>query len=170
MKIRVLIQVILTTLAIHSTGYAGSNDKTLWRQAEYGMTPAQVLKVFPHAQKNPNPDRVSLTMSYSHVIIPSTRISSIDFEVSFFFNATGLVQVTLIAERTINEYSKQLVSLLNQKYGKPIEIDGNSCYDRVEWYADQLSISIFNEYSPCYDNSSVSIYYGHSRYDAMNSL
>lgn len=134
------------------------------------MTPAQILKVFPDAQKNPNPDGVELTKSASYVIIPSTRISSIDFKVSFFFNATGLVQVTLHSKPTINAYLKQLVGLLHGKYRKPVTIDSNSCYDIIEWYADKLSISAHTEYSPCYDNSSVIIIYGYSRYDAMNSL
>ena len=99
MKIRVLIQAILITLAIHSTGYANGNDKTLWGQAEYGMTSAQVLKVFPDAKKNPKPSTVPLTNSQSHVIIPIKRIHDLEFKIAFYFNDQGLVQVTLAARR-----------------------------------------------------------------------
>jgi len=95
---RFLIQVILITLAIHSAGCTDSSDKTLWEQAEYGMTPAQVLKIFPDAQKNPKPTFSQHNNSQSHVIIPTKLIHGVDFKVSFSFNSTGLVEVGFHSE------------------------------------------------------------------------
>ena len=167
-KIRILIQIILITLAIHSTGYASS--KTLWDQAEHGMTPAQVLKVFPDAKKNPNPDFVQLSKSTSKVVIPSKRIHNIDFEVSFFFNSTGLVQVTLSSRYTSNQNAQFLNSLLTQKYGQPVKVWQNSCYKDIVWYDAPLSIDSSTFISPCYEKPRIIIIYNHSRHDAMNSL
>lgn len=148
-----------------ASGHANSNDKALWGKSEYGMTPAQVLKAFPDAHKNPNPDRVALSNSTSKVIIPSKRIFNIDFNISFFFNNTGLVQVTLKSKGTSGSHAQHLTSLLTGKYGKPIEIKENKYYKDVDWYDAPLSIS----YSWYMDTPEI-IIYGHSRYDAMNSL
>jgi hypothetical protein len=90
------------------------------------MTPAQVLKAFLTALKNPKPDGVALNNSQSYVIIPSKRIQSIEFNVAFFFNDSGLVQVTLKAKRSYRRSAEQMASLLAEKYGKPVSEADNT--------------------------------------------
>jgi hypothetical protein len=151
-----------------ASGHANSNDKTLWGKSEYGMTPAQVLKAFPDAQKNPNPDGVALNNSQSYVIIPSKRIHDIEFNVEFYFNDSGLVQVTLEAKRTYRRGAEQMANLLMEKYGKPTSEKDNSVVWRIEWYQAPLSIEMAHYGDP--DAPSLYIFYDHSRYDAINSL
>ena len=168
MKIRNLIQVILITLAIHSVGFSDSKDKTLWGGAEYGMTPAQVLKVFPDAQRNPKPETVALSLSQSHVIIPSRRINGAEYEVTFYFNTNGLAQVTLLSEYASRLNSNSIESILREKYGEPVKVKDNKVVRDVEWYIEPLSVSILYIGDP--DIPTLRIYYTRSRYDAMNSL
>jgi hypothetical protein len=162
------IMIILVSLMLGASGHASSNDKTLWGKAEYGMTPAQVLKAFPFAQKNPRPQTVALSNSQSYIIIPSKRIHDIEFNVAFFFNDHGLAQVTLEAQRTYRRGAKQMASLLMEKYGKPVSETDNTVVWKIEWYHAPLSIEMAHYGDP--DAPSLYIFYGHSRYDAMNSL
>jgi hypothetical protein len=170
MNIRVLIQVILITLAIHSTGYAASNDKTLWGQAEYGMTPAQVLKVFPDAQKNPKPKTSPRNNSHSHVIIPTKNIHGVFFEVSFSFSSTGLTKVTLHSSLSSEKTSNLMESLLREKYGTPAEIDDYKMTRKVDWYESPVSIQLSYYRDGVSGHPSLFIIYDHFRYDAVNSL
>jgi hypothetical protein len=173
MKIRILIQIILITLAIHSTGCTDGNDKKLWGKSEYGMTQAQVLKIFPDAKKNPEPNTSPLSNSQSHVIIPSKRIYDLDFKIEFYFNNQGLVQVTLVAKLASRERADFMNSLLDEKYGEPINIKKNSITSshvdyEADWYSAPLSVNVIAYGDPY--RLKLFIIYDHSRYEAMNSL
>jgi hypothetical protein len=168
MKIRVLIQVILITLAVHSTGYADSNDKTLWRGAELGMTPAQVLKVFPDAIMNPSYDRET---SPGKVIIPKLNIDNSKFEVHFLFVWEGLLLVILEAKNPSVSTFQSFENLLCLKYGKPIKVSNYPPHWGLhsrEWYQKPLTIkiSLLNQV----DNTKLSIVYSQEKQGAVNSL
>tara|TARA_R110000764_G_scaffold233283_1_gene326165 strand:- start:1872 stop:2384 length:513 start_codon:yes stop_codon:yes gene_type:complete len=169
MKIRVLIQVVLITLAIHSTGYANGNDKTLWGQAEYGMTPAQVLKVFPDAQKNPKPKTSPRNNSHSHVIIPTKNIHGVFFKVSFSFSSTGLTKVTLHSSHSSRRISDLMESLLCERYGTPSQIDDYEMKRQIDWYESPVSIQLSYYRDGVSGHPSLFIIYDHFRYDAVNS-
>jgi len=188
MKTRVLIQVILITLAIHSAGCTDSSDKQLWGQAESGMTPAQVLKVFPDAKKNPKPTFSPHNNSQSHVIIPTKLIHGVDFKVSFSFNSTGLVGVGFHSKYSSKKTASLMESLLSEKYGAPAKIIDNTMTQlrKVEWYDTPVSIllSYYGDIDGDTDGDidggdldggdlvfpSLFITYDHFRYDAVNSL
>jgi hypothetical protein len=166
MKIRYLVQVILITLAIHSIGYA--NSKTLWGKSEYGMTPAQILKVFPDAVRSPNYDGVA---TEGKVIIPSLAINSHEFEVHFLFGQKGLIVVSLVSRNSGDDTFYRFARLLRLKYGKPLlVIDLPDIKNRsTEWYDAPLSVKIFSTLSHP-DYLGFSIAYSHEKHEAMNSL
>jgi hypothetical protein len=157
---------MLITLAIHSTGCTDSNDKTLWGEAEYGMTPAQVLKVFHDAEKNPKPDTVK--SSKSHVIIPSRIVHDVKFEVSFYFNDKGLAQVTLESKPCSSSSSELMENLLREKYGTPISIKDYGIVRNLEWFDIPTSITLL--YYPSPTDRTLYIIYNHGRNHAMDSL
>tara|TARA_B110001469_G_C9569335_1_gene282310 strand:+ start:68 stop:580 length:513 start_codon:yes stop_codon:yes gene_type:complete len=168
-----LIALILVSLMLGASGHANSNDKTLWGKSLYGMTPAQVLKAFPTAQKNPTPQTVPLTNSQSHVIILNQRIYDLEFNIDFYFNHQGLVQVTLVAKRASRERINLIESLLDEKYGEPIDTKSNSVAPahvdyETDRYSAPLSVGVV-VYGESH-NLKLLIIYGHSRYDIMNSL
>ena len=168
MKIRVLIQVTLITLAIHSTGYADSKDKTLWGQAEFGMTPAQILKIYPDAIMNPEHDGGS---HEGKVIIPKLSIDLKDFEVHFLFGWEGLFLVRLEAKTPNAHTFQSFENLLRLKYGKPIKINDSLAHIGLhsrEWYDVPLTVKIILLNQE--DKKILSIVYSHEKKGAINSL
>lgn len=170
MKIRVLIQAILITLAIHSTGYANGNDKQLWGQAEYGMTPDQILELFPNSKRDPKPKTTPLGNSHSHVIIPTKNIHGVFFEVSFSFSSTGLTKVTLHSTLSSEKTSNLMESLLCERYGTPSQIDDYEMKRQIDWYESPVSIQLSYYRDGVSGHPSLFIIYDHFRYDAVNSL
>jgi hypothetical protein len=164
MNMRVLIHAVLITLAINSAGYA--NDKTLWIGAELGMTPAQVLKVFPDARKNPEPKTVKSSKSY--IIIPSRIVHDVKFEVSFYFNDKGLAQVTLESKPCSSGNSELMENLLREKYGTPISIKNYGIVRNLEWFDAPTSITLL--YYPAPTDRTLYIIYNRDRNNAINSL
>jgi hypothetical protein len=168
MKIRVLIRVILITLAIHSTGYADSNDKTLWGQAELDMSPAQILKIFPDAIMNPAYDGGS---SQGKVIIPELNIDIREFEVHFLFGWKGLMLVKLEAKNPTTNNFDSFEHLLRLKYGKPIKVNNFAPHVGLhirEWYQEPLTIKIILLNQT--DTTKLSIVYSQEKQGAINSL
>lgn len=141
------------------------------------MTPAQVLKVFPDAQKNQKPTISPHNNSQSHVIIPTKKIHGVFFKVSFSFNSTGLTEVTLHSTHSSRRISDLMESLLCERYGTPAEIDDYGMTRQVDWYESPVSIHLtyYRDIDTDLDAGdlvfpSLFITYDHFRHEAVNSL
>jgi hypothetical protein len=167
MEIRVLIQVVLITLAIHSAGCTDSSDKTLWGLAEYGMTPAQILKVFPDAQPADTDTEESPDILIS---ISSIRISNTEFAVKFIFKNERLKMVRLKSKETSNSEITHLAGLLTENYGEPVVNENeNDKVKIIKWDDAPLKVtSYIFHYST--KSPRLLIFYSHSEHDTLYSL
>ena len=167
MNIRVLIQVILITLAIHSAGYADSKDKTLWGQAEYGMTPSQILKLFPDSQPT---DADTEGIPDVLVSIPSLHVSHTEFTVKFVFKDERLDMVVLRSKDTSLSEITYLTSLLIKNHGQPTKNENHN--DRVkitEWdYAHENVSTFILDYAT--KSPRIVVFHKHPRQETMHLL
>lgn len=100
---------------------ANVQSLTLWKESEYGMSPAQIQELFPSAQPPSSPDELYGGV-WELLRISDVEIVGHKFRSSFFFKGHRLTQVilSLADNETVHDGMQIFNSLsyaLRQKYG-----------------------------------------------------
>lgn len=141
-----LIVVVCSTLTFAASPGAGGKA---WREARWGMTPAQVLKAFPgEAQAVPvtedTPSEEGKEVDL--VIIPSVDVGGVTFEASFGFTKSKLSVLRLTAKLSdaagLASGFEEVESLLRSKYGKPVSEARKDNVPHVNWQTGGTSVSL----------------------------
>jgi hypothetical protein len=112
-----------TTTTLLSTPTPVPTPPPVWREARWGMTPAEVLAAFRgEAQKLPRPDRfaepqhgASLAAGASDVAIPSYVADGSTFKVLFGFDKNALDRIHLAAHKPVAGTCSYLQGVLSER-------------------------------------------------------
>lgn len=138
----------LALLAILFAMSWGACAQQLWQESVYGMSLAEVRRAFPDAVAG---DGVALSGGAQRLlVIDDVRIANHNFRAAFFFQDTGLVQVTVqlsdeLAGYQVKGLTETLRTALRSKYGAETSSEvGTTPGDHLTaiWMVGQTNISL----------------------------
>jgi hypothetical protein len=110
---------IAETNNVTSTDTKKIRARTLWQEAEVGMTPAQVKSAFPNATA-PREGGSLADGARCELVIENYAVNGGDYEVCFLFRHGKLTQVTLASETATQAQFMRVAGLLTSEYGPAI--------------------------------------------------
>jgi hypothetical protein len=135
----------LHLIAIFSlfTSFA-SAQVALWGKTEEGMSPNQVLELYPNAVKNTEKEYYPDYNGSWGLIVIKKNLIPIDmysyYRVKFYFSDSGLQKVSLTSLSASTTQKKELVRLLSQKFGLPTLEESFGDLIRKEWYKNGTDV------------------------------
>lgn len=141
----------LALLAILFAMSWGACAQQLWQESVYGMSLDEVRRAFPHAVAGDGaPLSAGADAARRLLVIEDVRIANHNFRAAFFFQDTGLVQVTVqlsdeLAGYQVKGLTETLRTALRSKYGEETSSEvGTTPGDHLTaiWMVGQTNISL----------------------------
>jgi len=139
-----------------------SAQVALWGKTKEGMSPQQVMKLYPEAEKSTKKSSFPDYNNSWELVFIKKKLLAIDmyshYKVTFYFNDDGLQKVSLLSLNANTTQKDELIRLLSKKYGAPTREEEFDDLIRKEWYKGGTDVR-FEYTNRNGDNPDIGVYY-----------